>query len=78
MTVVEAFGELADILARMDPPKIVQLRAPKEMAAKVEELVSKKKEGIISAEEAIELERYLTLDLFINLAKARAKRLLVA
>ena len=48
------------------------------MAQRVEELVNKKKEEVISAEELVELERYLSLDLFINLAKARAKRLLAA
>jgi hypothetical protein len=78
MTVVEAFGELAGVLAEMDPVKIVELKAPPGMSARVEELVYKKKEGAITEEEAIELERYLSLDLLINLAKARAKRMLAA
>lgn len=78
MTVAEAFGDLAEILAKMDPVKIVALKPSEGMAERVEELVYKKKDGEISGDEAIELERYLALDLLINLAKARAKRILAA
>jgi hypothetical protein len=78
MTVVEAFDDVADILARMDPAKIMELRPSKPMAERVEELVYKKKDGEITSEESVELERYLALDLLINLAKARARRLLAA
>ncbi|MEZ4850031.1 MAG: hypothetical protein R3B93_15720 [Bacteroidia bacterium] len=78
MTVIEAYKEFADFIAKIDPSKIVNLRASEEMAQRVEELVNKKKEEVISADELVELERYLSLDLFINLAKARAKRLLAA
>jgi hypothetical protein len=78
MTVAEAFEDLAEVLARMDPGKIVGLKASEGMAERVEELVHKRKEEEITEEEAIELERYLALDLLINLAKARAKRLLAA
>ena len=76
MTVVEAFDDIAGLLARMDPEKIAQLRPSEQMAERVEELVYKKKDGEISSEESIELERYLALDLLINLAQARARRLL--
>lgn len=62
----------------MDPAKIVALKAPKIMSKRVEVLVAKKKEGQLSQEEANELERYLALDMLINLAKARAHRLLAA
>ncbi len=62
----------------MDPAKIVALKAPKMMSKRVEVLVDKKKDGLISLEETSELERYLALDLLINLAKARAHRLLAA
>ena len=78
MSVAEAFGNIADILARMDPSAIVQLKAPESMSERVEELVARKKEDRISKDEMVELERYLSLDLLINLAKARAKRILSA
>ena len=78
MSVVEAFGDVAELLAEMAPSKIVELQSSKAMSNRVEELVNKKKEGKITAEEAVELERYLALDLLITLAKARAKRILAA
>jgi len=78
MTVSEAFGDVAEILARLNPAQILKLRASTGMAERVEELVEKKKENGLSWEESIELERYLALDLLIGLAKARARRLIEA
>lgn len=78
MTVTEAFGDVADIIARMDPSKIVGLKASKSMSDRVEYLVNKKKDNLITFEESNELERHLALDLFISLAKARAYALLNA
>lgn len=78
MTVAEAFGDIAEILAEMAPSKIVEIRPSREMVDRVEFLIQKKKEGEISWEETLELERYLALDMLINLAKARARRLLAA
>ncbi len=78
MSVVEAFGNVADILAEMAPSKIVEMQSSKAMSKRVEDLASKKRAGTITNEEAIELERYLALDLLITLAKARAKRILAA
>ena len=78
MTVTEVFDDVAGLLAQIDPAKIVALKAPKMMAKRVEDLVDKKKNGQISLEETVELERYLALDMLINLAKARAHRLLAA
>ena len=46
------------------------------MQERVNELVIKKKNAKITSEEVIELERYLSLDLLINLAKVRARMLL--
>lgn len=78
MTIVEIFGDIAEVLAKMNPEKIIDLSPPKSMVVKVEELIYKKKDGVISSVEAIELERYLALDMLINLAKARAKHLIAA
>ncbi len=78
MSVIEAFGDIAEVLAEMAPSKIVELRASKAMSRRVEELINKKKEEKLSEDEATELERYLSLDLLITLAKARAKRILAA
>ena len=73
MTVSEAFGDVANVIAQMAPDKIVSLKASKQMSDEVERLIMLKKEGIISFEETSELERFLALDLFISLTKARAR-----
>ena len=52
------------------------MKASKKMSDRVEELVLKKKQDNISVDESIELERFLTLNLFISLAKARARMIL--
>jgi hypothetical protein len=78
MSVAEAFGDIAGNLAQAAPERIVALTASPAMSARVEELVNRKKVGQLSLEEAGELERFLALDLFINLAKARARLVLQA
>ncbi len=78
MSVVEVFGDIAGILAQMAPDKVVALRAPQSLGERVETLVEQKKQGPLSEEETLELERYLSLDLLINLAKAKAKVILAA
>lgn len=74
MSVTEAFGDVANIVAQMAPEKIAALKAPKSMSDRVEYLIHLKKNSIISVEESAELERFLGLDLFIGLAKARANQ----
>ncbi len=76
MTVIEAFSEVAESLAKMAPESIVGLKASGTMSSRVEFLIQKRNTVSLSQEESVELERYLSLDLLINLAKARAKILL--
>jgi hypothetical protein len=76
MTTVEAFNDIAEVLASLAPEKVVLLKAPDSMSERVETLVNKKKTGNINEDEKIELERYLSLDLLISLSKARAKKML--
>lgn len=78
MSVLEAYDSLAEVLAKLDPKKILEIQASVHLSKEIETLVIKKKEGQISEEEKIELERYLSLDLLVNLAKARAKMILAA
>ena len=77
MSITEAFGDVATMVAQMNPEKVVALKASRQMSEEVEKLVMLKKQGTISVDEAADLERFLALDLFISLAKARARILLV-
>ena len=76
MSITEVFSDIAEVIARMNPHEVVGLKAPQLMSDRVEQLINKKKDGIISLEEASELERFLALDLFFSLTKARARMLL--
>lgn len=76
MSVTEAFGDIASLIAQMAPEKVINLKASSAMSAQVEALISKKKEGNITPDESAELERFLGLDIFISLAKARARLIL--
>jgi len=78
MTLTEAFGSVADAIAHLDPDKLLEIKAAPELSARVEKLTWKKKDGIITEAEALELERFLALDMLINMAKARARKLLAA
>lgn len=73
MTVTEAFSDVANRIAQVAPDKLVTLQASAPMSARVEELVSARKAGALTPEEATELDQFLALDLFISLAKARAR-----
>ena len=78
MHITEIFNDVADVIAHLAPEQVVKLKAPLKMSQRVEILVNKRKENNISQEEIIELERFLALDLFISLTKARARVLITA
>jgi hypothetical protein len=78
VTITKAFGSVADALAALAPEKIVDLKASAPMSKRVNKLILLKKEERISTEETLELERFLALNLFISLAKARARVVLKA
>ncbi len=69
---LSAQDQIAAFLAEAIPEKILAFKFAPAIQRRIEILVSKKKEGIISVEEKEELERYLAYDLLIGLAKARA------
>jgi hypothetical protein len=78
MTINEAFGDIAEVLAGLAPERVVDIKAPAPISKRVELLVNRKKDGIITYDETMELERFLALNMLISLAKARARVLLAA
>ncbi len=76
MLISEVFAGIADTIAQLNPSEIIQIHAPEAVSLRVSDLVEKKKSGNISIDENAELERFLALDLFISLAKAKARLLL--
>ncbi|MFD2571176.1 hypothetical protein ACFSUS_11055 [Spirosoma soli] len=58
MRVAEAFEDVASSLAQLVPDKIITLKAPQAMSARVEQLISRKKNELITPEEITELEQF--------------------
>lgn len=78
MKIAEAFSNVADSIAQLNPEQILQIKAPEAMSLRVEELVNKRKNEQITTDESIELEQFLALNMFISLTKARARALLAS
>ena len=71
-----AQDQIAAFLADAMPEKILTFKFTPSIQQRIEVLVNRKKEGLITLEEQDELQRYLAYDLLIGLAKARASSLL--
>jgi hypothetical protein len=73
MTVQHTYDHVANFLAMMNPQKILELRAPVEISARLEELLRREKEKGLSVEEKDELDHYIVLERLIRLAKAHTR-----
>jgi hypothetical protein len=54
------------------PEEVIAIRPSPEFQARVDELLSQNKMGALSPQDELELERYLTLEHLVRLAKAHA------
>jgi hypothetical protein len=71
------FDELAELLAGMDPERVLSFRTSIKAQERLEELLWKNKEGIsLSEMEKNELEQFMLVEHIVTLAKARALKLL--
>jgi len=56
------------------PEQVLDIRPSPELQARVSELLDRNRIGVLSRQEETELERYLTLEHLVRLAKAYAYR----
>ena len=84
-TLAEKPGEFQDENAIIElltsqpmPEQVLAIRPTPELQARVSELLGRSKEGELSRQEETELERYLTLEHLVRLAKAHAHKQLAA
>ena len=72
------FEELADLLASMNPDKVLAFRTSKKSQSRLEELLEKNKhpKGLTQTEQS-EVEQFMLLEHIVSLAKARALKNLV-
>lgn len=68
-----AYEEVAEFIATLDPKRLLELRPSDVVQSRVEVLIDRKKNNILTSEEKYELERYMALEHLIALAKVRAR-----
>jgi len=74
MNSVKAYEEVIDFIAAgTTPQNVIDFRPSNAAQERLEDLLSRENEGLLSAEEKFELDHYLQLEHLIRLAKARAR-----
>ena len=66
------YDELAYFLASLSPRKVLQYKASPKAQERVNILLAKNQNGGLNAEESAEMERYMTLEHIIRLAKSKS------
>lgn len=74
MNIIKAYEEVIDFIAAgTTPQNVIAFRPSAAAQERVADLLSREKEGQLSAEEKSELDHYLQLEHLMRLAKARAR-----
>ena len=74
---MKAYEEVADFIARRGPREVAEFRPSAQARDRVSELLRQEKEQGLNSGERRELDHYEDLELLMNLAKARARQLLL-
>ena len=72
MTIYSVYDQTAELIARLDPTKVMALKAPEEMQNRFTFLIEKSKEEPLDKKEKDELDHFIVLERLIRLAKIRA------
>lgn len=78
MVVYNAYDQIAELIAELNPAKVMALKANKELQNRFEDLVEKSKESNLNLQEKDELDHYVVLERLIRLAKIRSHERKVA
>ncbi|HRD81365.1 MAG: hypothetical protein IAE84_06745 [Saprospiraceae bacterium] len=71
-TIFVIYDQIAEMLARLDPKAVLELKASQEMQQRFDSLVEKKHAGDINSREKDELDHFIVLERLMRLAKIRA------
>lgn len=66
------YGQIAEILAQLEPKKLMALKASEEMEQRFSYLEEKYRNNSISIQEKDELDHFIVLERIIRLAKIKA------
>jgi hypothetical protein len=75
-TTMKAYDEVVEFIASRGPREVAEFKASPKTRERVAELLQREKAGGLNEEERSELNDYETLEVVMNLAKARARQLL--
>lgn len=78
MVVYNAYDQIAELIAELNPAKVMALKANEELQNRFENLVEKSKESSLTLQEKDELDHYVVLERLIRLAKIRSHERRVA
>ncbi len=71
-TIYSAYDQIANVLAKLGSEEVMKLKATDEMQERMEALLKKSRENIISIEEKDELDHFIVLERLVRLAKIRS------
>jgi hypothetical protein len=66
------YDDLAQFLASLSPRRVIAYKATPKAQARVNQLIEKNKTVGLTAEENAEMERHMTVEHIVRLAKAKA------
>ena len=72
MVVYNVYDQVAELMANLNPTKVMAMKADDELQARFEDLVEKSKYSQLNVQEKDELDHYIVLERLIRLAKIRS------
>lgn len=72
MQALKAYEEVAELIASVNPAKVLAFRPSEETKNRVSELIDREKNAEISSEEKSELDYYMKLEHLMRMAKILA------
>ncbi len=73
-TIYSIYDQIAEIIARAEPEKVLEMRASEGMQQRFNALVEKSKSEDISSQERDELNHFVMIERLLRLAKIRAEQ----
>jgi hypothetical protein len=73
---ISVYDELSEFIATMNPQKVINFKPSMTTQNRLDFLLDKQKEKVLTTEEKGELEQFLIINRIVGLAKARAIKLM--